>query len=485
MLINTLEVTNNKDKIMRYVDVAVIGAGSAGLTALSLIRKQTDNFVLINEGWYGTTCAKVGCMPSKVLIQIADDYDRLKKLAIQGIEGIENAHINGKTVMQRVQIMRDAFVEKTLSPWQSLPADKNLNGKATFIGPNTLEVQYEDGHTEQIQAKYILLAPGSRPVLPVPWQTIKGVLTSDTFFEQTSLPNKVAIVGLGVIGLELGQAMARLGVTVVGIEMSETLAGISDPEIRSKAAELISHDFPIYLGQAAALEQADNGVTVSIGNEHFEVDQVLAALGRRPNLDTLNLEQAGVSLDPRGIPDIDPSTMRIGDSAIYVAGDATGQKAILHEAADEGRIAAYNILQALHGEAPKHYRARTELGMAFTHPNIGFFGTRFASLNLANTAIGTYNFNILGRPRVMQEHEGLIRLYADKKTKKLLGGEMIAPRGEHLLHQLAWVHQLQIDVAEILRLPFYHPNLEEGLRVALRDLAMQLYEEPIEEVVKL
>lgn len=468
---------------MRQVDAAIIGAGSAGLTALGLIKKQTDNYVLINEGWYGTTCAKVGCMPSKVLIQIADDFDRLQKLAVQGIEGIEQAHVNGETVMKRVQTMRDAFVEKTIAPWQQLPAEKNLNGRAAFVDANTLEISYENGHTEQLQAKYIILAPGSRPVLPDLWQNIKGVVTSDTFFEQTTLPKKVAVIGLGVIGLELGQAMARLGVEVVGIEMADTIAGISDPEVRTKALELIGHDFPIYLGQAAQLEQTDKGIKVSFGEQSIEVDQVLAALGRRPNLDTLNLANTGIALNHRGMPEIDPSTMRIQGTEIFVAGDATGQKAILHEAADEGRIAAYNVIQGLQQGEAKHYQARTELGMAFTHPNIGFFGKHFTELDPDKIVVGSYNFNMLGRPRVMQEFEGLIRLYADKTSKCLVGGEMIAPRGEHLLHQLAWVHQLNVEIAEILRLPFYHPNIEEGVRMALRELAKQLYDKPVEEVI--
>ncbi|SBS32285.1 Dihydrolipoyl dehydrogenase [Marinomonas aquimarina] len=469
---------------MRQVDVAIVGAGSAGYTALGLVKQHTDNFVLINEGWYGTTCAKIGCMPSKVLIQIADDFDRLQKMAVEGIEGLDNAHVNGAAVMQRVQTMRDAFVEKTIAPWQKLPAEQNLNGRAAFVDPNTIEITYRDGRTELLQAKQYILAPGSRPVLPEPWQDMPGVVTSDTFFEQASLPKKVAVIGLGVIGLELGQAMARLGVEVMGIEMADTIAGISDPEVLNKALELIGHDFPLYLGQAAQLEQTDNGIQVSFGEHSVEVDQVLAALGRRPNLDTLNLASAGISLDQRGMPDIDPSTMRIQDSNIFVAGDATGQKAILHEAADEGRIAAYNVMQALQQGDAKHYQARTELGMAFTHPNIGFFGQRFDQLDPENIVIGTYNFNMLGRPRVMQEFEGLIRLYADKTSKRLLGGEMIAPRGEHLLHQLAWAHQLNVEVADILRLPFYHPNIEEGVRVALRELAKQLYDEPVEEVVQ-
>ena len=129
---------------MRQVDAAIIGAGSAGLTALGLIKKQTDNYVLINEGWYGTTCAKVGCMPSKVLIQIADDFDRLQKLAVQGIEGIEQAHVNGETVMKRVQTMRDAFVEKNHCPLAATSSGEKLKWPRSLCGCEYLRNQLRE-----------------------------------------------------------------------------------------------------------------------------------------------------------------------------------------------------------------------------------------------------------------------------------------------------------------------------------------------------
>lgn len=465
--------------VMRKVKVAILGAGTAGLTALSIVRRQTEDFVIINEGWYGTTCAKVGCMPSKVLIQIADDYDRLKKLAVQGIHGTEHISLNTKEVMQRVRTLRDKFVTNTLRPLQDLPAEKNLNGKATFIGTNQLLVSYDDGRTETIAAEKIIIATGSRPILPESWQMLAPkVVTSDQFFEIEDLPKRVAVIGLGVIGLELGQAMARLGVEVVGVEMADTIAGISDPEVKAKALELIGADFPLHLGVAAQLDSKGDVIQVTAGDQQYEVDLVLAAMGRRPNIDTLSLGEAGVELDERGMPKIEVGSFRILNPDIYLAGDVTGQKAILHEAADEGRITAYNAMATINLQEDQHYGARVDLGMAFTHPNIAFFGKRLADLNSSEIVIGSYDFNLLGRPRVMQEFAGLIRLYADKQTKRLLGGEMIAPRGEHLVHQLAWVAQLKVEIADILRLPFYHPNLEEGTRHALRELAKQLYDTP-------
>jgi dihydrolipoamide dehydrogenase len=461
---------------MRKVKVAILGAGTAGLTALGVVRKQTDDFVIINEGWYGTTCAKVGCMPSKVLIQIADDYDRLKKLSVEGIGGVENATIDTAVAMQRVRKLRDAFVGGVLKATDSLLEHQNLNGRATFLSRNQLRVTLADGSTEQIEAERIILATGSRPTMPAEWAQLgPQVVSSDHFFELEKLPERVAVIGLGVIGLELGQAMARLGVQVVGIEMADTIAGISDPLVKEKALSVMRESMTMHLGTAAQLEKHENGIHVSAGEHSYEVDLVLVAMGRRPNIDNIGLENTGATLDNRGIPAMEPETMQIVGTDIYIAGDVTGSKAILHEAADEGRIAIQSVLSSLEDQPASRFDARTPLGMAFTHPNIASFGVRYAELDENATVIGAYDFNELGRPKVMQETEGLVRLYADKLTKKLLGGEMLAPRGEHLVHQLAWVTQLQLEVADILRLPFYHPNLEEGLRLALRKLAKQLY----------
>lgn len=335
---------------------------------------------------------------------------------------------------------------------------------------------FADGSTEQIEAERIILATGSRPAIPADWAKLgPQVVTSDNFFELEKLPERVAVIGLGVIGLELGQAMARLGINVVGVEMAETIAGITDPRVKEKALNTMRKDMTVHLGTAAKLEQHGNDIRVSAGDKSYDVDLVLVAMGRRPNIDNIGLENTGAKLDNRGMPEMDAETMQIIGTDIYIAGDATGTKAILHEAADEGRIAIENILNTLEEQPAEHYTSRVPLAMAFTHPNIACFGQRFSELDENNIAIGAFDFNETGRPKVMQETEGLVRLYADKNTKKLLGGEMIAPRGEHLVHQLAWVTQLQVEVADILRLPFYHPNLEEGLRVALRELAKQLY----------
>jgi len=199
--------------MVREVDVAIIGAGSAGLFALSQVKKKTDNYVLINGGELGTTCARVGCMPSKVLIQVAEDYHRRSIFEREGIVGAEKLSIDAAECMEHVQDLRDIFVDKTLSVTDNM-GDELIAGYARFTSNDALNV-----NGEEIKCKKIIIATGSTPVVPDSWKAFADkVITSDDFFELEKLPRSVAIVGLGSIGLEIGQALSRLGVEVIGVD---------------------------------------------------------------------------------------------------------------------------------------------------------------------------------------------------------------------------------------------------------------------------
>ena len=156
----------------------------------------------------------------------------------------------------------------------------------------------------------------------------------------------------------------------------------------------------------------------------------------------------------------------MGDLPIYIAGDVNGEKTILHEASDEGRIAGFNSVR----EENAAFERRAWLGVTFCEPNICTVGTPFRELDKTSIAIGEVSFEGQGRSIVMLKEKGHLRVYGDKKTGKLLGAEMMAPSGEHLAHLLSWAIQMELTVHEVLSLPFYHPVVEEGLRTALRNL---------------
>jgi glutaredoxin len=188
--------------IVKKVDVAIIGAGTAGLSARREVEKITNSYVVIDDGPLGTTCARVGCMPSKVLIQVADDFHRRGKLSEEGILGGEKLTVDSKQVMKHVRKLRDRFVRSVLQGHESWRAEHLIRGRATFTSKNTLKVG-----EETIEAKSIIIGSGSRPIIPPAWQKYKKYLIdTDQFFELEDLPKEIGLVGLGVIGIELGSS---------------------------------------------------------------------------------------------------------------------------------------------------------------------------------------------------------------------------------------------------------------------------------------
>ncbi len=447
---------------MKTFDVAIIGAGTSGLTARREVAKKTDNYVVIDDGPLGTTCARVGCMPSKVLIQVANDYDRRSKFESVGIQGGDQLSIDRAQVMQHVRSLRDRFVRgvnSSLTEWE----DKLLRGKAQFVDSNTLDV-----NGEKIKADKIIVAAGSRPIIPKPWMDYRShLITTDEFFELENLPKKMAVIGLGVIGIELGQALKKLGVEVVGITVGKSIGGLTDPEIQDYVLEKFSEEMTIHTNGAQLVGLSETGqLKVEADGKLYEVDKALVAVGRQANLDRVNFDVLGVEKN------IDPNTMKLKSFPhILIPGDVNGDRPILHEAADEGVIAGHN---AVFDEVC--FKRRVSLGITFSEPNIATVGKSYSQLkeDAVDFVIGEVSFEGQGRSIVKLKEQGLLHVYADKKSGLILGAELQAPDGEHLAHLLAWAISFGLTVHEALRMPFYHPVVEEGLRTALRGAARQI-----------
>jgi dihydrolipoamide dehydrogenase len=446
----------------RHVDVAIIGAGTSGLYALSQVRKVTDSYVLIDGGELGTTCARVGCMPSKVAIQVGEDFHRRGIFDRMGIEGGETLSLNASEALEHIRDLRDVFVDKVLSGSTDNMGEEFIPAQARFVSPTELEV---DG--EHIHAKRIIIATGSSPVMPGDWKAFGDrVITTDELFELEELPAAMAVIGLGTIGLEMGQALARMGVAVTGIDQLDHIAGLKDPEARKTALDILGKEIPLWLGEGASISEEDGKLRVTAGEQSVLVDKVLASMGRRSNVQGLGLENLGVALDERGLPAFDPHTMQVGELPVFIAGDVTGDRAILHEAGREGRVAGFNAVQA----SPVAFRRQTPLAINFCDPNIAVVGQAWDDLDPERTAIGEVKLGPLGRALIMGKNKGIIRVYGDMTDGRLLGASLVAVKGENLAHLLAWSIQQGLTVFDLLRMPFYHPSIEEGLQSALYDL---------------
>jgi len=461
-------------------EVAVIGAGTAGMTGYRAAKTGGKQTLLIESNVYGTTCARVGCMPSKLLISAADAAHALHAAPGFGVHPGE-VRIDGKAVMARVRSERDRFVGFVVAGVDAYPAEDKVHGHARFLSPTQLQV---DDHT-LIEAERFVIATGSTAIVPDEWrQAGPRVIISDDVFDWEDLPDSVAVAGTGVIGLELGQALHRLGVRVTVFGRGVSVAQLSDPEVLDSARSAMADELDVrFKTRIVKVEEHGDGLSITSEDtngdqqtEHFSY--LLSAIGRRPNVHQLGLEHTGLARDHHGIPLYDKVTMQCGTSAIFIAGDADNERPLLPEAADQGRIAGDNA--ARWPEVRPGLR-RTPLTIAFTEPQIATAGASYAELGVSHAgrfAVGKVSFENQGRSRVMLQNKGMLRVYAEFRSGRFLGAEMIGPRAENIGHLLAWAVQARLTVEAMLDMPFYHPVVEEGVRTALRDLAHHLANEP-------
>lgn len=471
---------NGRTKIMKKIqaDIVVIGGGTAGMGAFRNVRLHSDNVYLIENNVFGTTCARVGCMPSKLLIAAAEARHHALHTDPFGVHlDKDSIVVNGEEVMRRVKSERDRFVGFVVTDVEEWPADKRIMGSAKFIDEHTVQI---DDHI-QIAAKSFVIATGSRPVILPQWQSLGDrLIINDDVFSWDTLPKRVAVFGPGVIGLELGQALHRLGVKVEIFGLGGIIGGISDPVVSDEAKAVFGEELKLHLDAKTEVKlDADGNVEVHWEQDGekgvFVAEYMLAAVGRRPNVDNIGLENINIDKDARGVPVADPLTMQTSIPHIFIAGDASNQLPLLHEAADQGKIAGDNA-----GRYPNIGSGlrRSTIGVVFTSPQIGFVGLKYAQVAAQYQAdefvIGEVSFKNQGRSRVMLVNKGHMRLYAEKATGRFIGAEIVGPAAEHLAHLLAWAHQMKMTVPQMLDMPFYHPVIEEGLRTALRDADAKL-----------
>lgn len=470
------------------VDVIVIGGGTAGLSAYREAKKQNKTVKLIESGVFGTTCARVGCMPSKLLIAAAENAHSYTKSKTFGVN-VDNVSIDGKAVMDRVKSERDRFVGFVLESVDNIPDEDKILGKAKFLNNNTVIVNKEI----EITAETIVIATGSRPAYPSAWHDLGDkLIINDDVFNWDTLPEKVAVFGGGVIGLELGQALHRLNVDIKLFSVGGAVAALTDSDIIAYADKAFNEEF-YFDSNSTVQEIIKEGDKVKITYIHKETkemvveyfDYLLAATGRRANVDNLDIHNTDIRLDERGIPIADKYTMQTSVPNIFIAGDASNQLPLLHEAADQGLIAGHNA-----GSYPNINVGlrRTPISVVFSDPQIAMIGETRRELDnrygrCGCYEVGTVSFENQGRSRVMLRNKGLLNVYAENGTGIILGAEMIAPDAEHLAHLLSWAVQSRMTIKEMLDMPFYHPVIEEGLRTALRDLAsnLKLGDDKIEE----
>ena len=479
----TEQSDSTSNKVTRKVSVAVIGAGTAGQNAFRQASKLKDNIVIINEGFWTTTCIAVGCMPSKLLIAAADRAHDANHSGEFGIHG--KAQIDGKQVMGRVRSERshfESYIEEQVDSW---PDHKKIAGHAHINKQGLIEV-----NDEIIEAEKIIVATGSSPSIPEGWTDKLGdtMLTSDTVFELPDLPKSMAVVGAGAIGLELAQAFKRLGVDVTLFNRIKKVAGLKDPDINNKAIDCLSRELTMHLGS----EINDVGIQTaedtqeslafidykdSAGEtQQWQGEYVLVATGRRNNIEQLGVENLGVELDEKNRPkNLSKKTGQIGDLNVYIVGDANAHIPLLHVASDEGFSAGSMVCDDLDNAYIRP--PAVPFSIVFCSPqivNVGMSLPEIQEDDELEHVVGSVSFDNQGRSRVMGVNCGLLHIYGCKKTDRILGASMVGPDAEYIGHILATAITNDLCIKAMLDTPFYHPTILEGLRTALRDVQYKM-----------
>jgi dihydrolipoamide dehydrogenase len=420
------------------LDVIIIGTGTAALAAVSEVKKVTNNFRIISNGVYGTTCVRAGCMPSKAFIHSAQLYHSRLRMARWGVGGIEELQLDKAALLAEVRALREHFLKYTLETTEKY-REHITEGEARFISPTEIRMG-----RETYTARSVVLATGSSPIVPENCNA-HSILTTDTLFEQENLPSAIGVMGLSVLGMEVAQAFARLDMCVTAWHEDELIGGLTDPEVSAYAVKYLKNEMEIHLNQA----------------ECGKADTLFVAQSRKANLENMGLEECGITKPGEPVFDFDPETMQVGNLPLFVAGDVKSGRSILNEAVHEGRIAGYN---AAHQEI-RRFRRRTPLQIVHTDPVIAIAGK--SRIELENPLVGKATYDDQGCAKVIGKASGILHLYADEETRTLTGAELFVPAGEHLAHMLAWLIDRKVSVEDALELPFYHPSLEEGVKTAL------------------
>lgn len=448
------------------VDIAIIGAGTAGISAFNALKHSGKSLLLIDKGPLGTTCARVGCMPSKAVLYAGKRWKTAKSIG----GDVSLPQDGPQRLWQQAIQTRDALTEGAAKRTQINAGEHLLMGNAQFVAPQLLQVG-----EQLVQASAFIVATGSTPFIPAAFANLTShVLTTDSLFELESLPASIGIIGLGAIGLELGLALARLDVEVIATGHNDKIAGIADPEIHARVLSHFGQELPMWRGEAVKASLQGAQVHLQSGSHKATVDKLLVVAGRTPNIQGLHLDAAGLPMDSYGRLQIDPQSMRASDLPIFFAGDVQADRPLLHEASFEGIAAAKAALAHLNAQEGIPRSRQVPLSILFSDPDVCHVGMGYAQAMECQAIIGRADGQGNGRSKVMEATDNLLHIYAHPQTGRLLGASIFLTHGESLAHLIAWAIQSEQTVQELLDMPFYHPTIEEMLQSALKSAVQQI-----------
>lgn len=447
-------------------DLVILGAGPGGYVAAIRAAQLGLSVAIIEKEYWGGVCLNIGCIPSKALLHNAELAHTLQHRAKEFGFSFDNLTLNWNVAWKRSRQVSGRLVKGV----QFLMRKNNIDtydGVGQFVDSHTLHVTLNKGGEETLRGKHIIIATGARP-RQLPGAEFDGerIISYIEGILAEQLKEKVIIIGGGVIGVEFAYMWANYGVNVTILEMLDHLLPNEDPEcsdILEKAYKKMGVNFQTG-ARVEGVEKTANGVKVTLADgAALEADQVMVAINFVPNTENIGLQNAGVTLTPRGNIQIDDH-MRTNVSHIYAIGDVATDYRLAHIASAMGLIAAETI--AGHESEPLNYKMLPRA--TYCVPQVASFGyTEKEARDLGyDVKVSKFPFQANGKALGLGEKDGFVKLVADAKYGEILGASMVGPNVTELLPELTLAHNQELTAAEIARNVHAHPTLSEALMEA-------------------
>jgi pyruvate/2-oxoglutarate dehydrogenase complex dihydrolipoamide dehydrogenase (E3) component len=468
-------------------DLVVVGAGSGGYAAARTARDAGARVALVDHGPLGGLCILRGCMPSKAFLASSDAVHGARTAGALGVRIDGPIGVDMAFVQRRKRALVDDFASYRIEGIEKFPL---YMGHARFLSPTELQV----GEDTVLGARRFIIATGSviaRPVLPGLAEA--GYVDTDGVLELERVPRSAVVLGGGYTACELGQFLARMGAKTTMLVRSGHLLTASDDDIgealtgyfREEGIDVVTHASMQCVTRSTGPGQALKVVHAHVdGKEReFAAEEIFYALGRVANVESLDLDAAGVEYShSRGIR-VD-RTLRTSNPHIFAVGDVTGDYQLVHVAIYQGEIAARNAISGANEEAD--YRI-VSAHTVFTDPQIAVVGKSEKELQREQTAYvrGRYDFAEHGKAMCLNETQGFVKMMADPSSGEILGAAVVGPQASELIHELIVAMNYRATVCDFMRIPHLHPTLAEiwtypaeecAEQIGMRDVSDQMIE---------
>jgi pyruvate/2-oxoglutarate dehydrogenase complex dihydrolipoamide dehydrogenase (E3) component len=454
-------------------DVIIIGGGSAGYAAARTAQAEGASVGIVDQGPLGGLCILRGCMPTKTILRSSDLAALIRRAPEFGIHS-SNLRVSLSAILERKNRLIKEFADDRIQALQH-PKFTLYQEHAQFVSPTVIQAG-----SHRLTAKAYIIATGSVVShILIPGLEEAGYLTSDEALELKTMPESMIVLGGGPVALELAQFFVRIGVEVTLIQRSAQILSDSDVDlVRPVEAHLRAEGMKVYTGtQIQQITTSGEQKTIHFRyqgqTQQATAVSILQALGRRPNIDRLNLAAAQVAHQREVI--LVNKEMRTSQPHIFAVGDVNGGYEIVHIAIEEGEIAGWN---AVHPDLPpKHFDDRLKTQVVFTDPQVASVGLSERECLLDRQIpylVASYPFNDHGKSLCLGETYGHVKVLCHPQSGEILGGHIVGPEASELIHELIAIMYFHGTVHDLLRIPHYHPTLAEILRYPAEELAGKL-----------